>query len=139
MTKDEALQVELVRAIELEDPESSVVTPEDRVQAEAHARSATAAVKGGRTAGAFIAARADFASAVSRRVIRGSPGCFGEVAAALSQRALLLFALNAGFFANEFGIGKRQDLRAVPLLGTIASNLVVYVWLFLAPIRRRGD
>ncbi len=139
MTEDEALHVELVRAIELEDRESSLLTPEDRAQAETHARGASAAVKGRRSADAFIVARADFASA---RLATRHP----RIAALLRRSrwprwigvTLPLFALIAGFVANEFGTGKRLDLLAVPLLGTIVWNLVVYGWLLLALIGRRG-
>jgi len=140
MTEDEALHVELVRAIELEDRKSSLLTPEDRVQAEVHARGASAAVKGHRAADAFIAARADFASA---RLATRHPGIAGLLRRSRWPRwvgvALPLFALIAGFVANEFGTGKRLDLLAVPLLGTIAWNLVVYVWLLLALVGSRGD
>ncbi len=139
MTEDEALHVELVRAIELEDRESSLLTLEDRVQAEVHARSASAAVKGRRAADAFIAARADFASA---RLVTRNPGIAGLLRRSRWPRwvgvALPLSALIAGFVANEFGTGKRLDLLAVPLLGTIAWNLFVYAWLLLVLVSRRG-
>jgi hypothetical protein len=49
-----------------------------------------------------------------------------------------LWALVAGFIANEFGTGKRLDLLAVPLLGTILWNLLVYAWLLIALVNRRG-
>ena len=133
MTEDEARHVELVRAVEIEDRESTLLTREDRDQAETHARSASGDVKARRGADAFLAARADFASA---RLATRHPGI-----AALLRRSrwprwigwtLPLLALVAGFVANEFGTGKRLDLLAVPLLGTIAWNLIVYAWLVIA-------
>ena len=138
MTEDEARHVELVRAIELEDPESTLLTREDRNQAEAHARRAGVDVKARASANAFLAARADFASA---RLATRHPGI-----AALLRRsrwprwpgwAFPLLALVAGFVANEFGTDKRLDLLAVPLLGTIAWNLLVYAWLVVALFHRR--
>lgn len=138
MTEDDARHVELVRAVELEDREATLLTKEDRAQSGAHARAASAAVKGRRAADAFIAARADFAST---RLITRHPGIAGLLRRSQWPPwlglALPLLALIAGFVANEFGTGKRLDLLAVPLLGTIAWNLVIYIWLFLAVFRRR--
>ena len=138
MTEDEARHVELVRAVELEDREATLLTREDLAQAESHARGASGAISARRAADAFIAARADFASA---RLATRHPGI-----AALLRRshwprwlgvALPLLALVAGFLANEFGTGKRMDLLAVPLLGTIAWNLLVYAWLVMALLDRQ--
>jgi hypothetical protein len=50
---------------------------------------------------------------------------------------LPLLALAGGFAANEWGNAKRLDLLAVPLLGTIAWNLIVYLWLLLGSLVRR--
>ncbi len=141
MTEDEARYVELVRAVELEDREASLLTVEDRAQSESRARAATAAVKGRRSDDAFIAARAGFAST---RLTTRHPGIAGLLRRSHWPRwlgiALPLLALVAGFVANEFGTGKRLDLLAVPLLGTIAWNLLIYIWLLLALFRRSaGD
>ena len=139
MTEDQARHLELVRAVELEDRESTLLTREDRDQAEAHARGTGVDVKARSGATAFLAARAELACA---RLATRHPGI-----AALLRRsqwphwigwALPLLALVAGLVANEFGTGKRLDLLAVPLLGTIAWNLVVYAWLLLALVGRRG-
>jgi len=140
MTEDEARHVELVRAFELEDRESTLLTREDRAQAEAHARATGGMVKAGDGAHAYLAARAGFASA---RLATRHPGI-----AALLRRsewprwlgwAVPMAALVAGFLANEFGTGKRLDLLAVPLLGTIGWNLLVYVWLLVGLFARRKD
>jgi hypothetical protein len=140
MTEDEARNVELVRAVELEDREATLLTAEDRAQSEAHARAASAAVKGRRADDAFLAARAAFAST---RLTTRHPGIAGLLRRSQWPRwlgiALPLVALIAGFVANEFGTGKRLDLLAVPLLGTIGWNLLVYVWLLLALFRRSSD
>lgn len=138
MTEDEARHVELVRAVELEDREATLLTREDLQQAEAHARGASGDVKTRRGADAFLASRADFASA---RLATRHPGVAGLLRRSQWPRwlgwALPLLALIAGFVANEFGTGKRLDLLAVPLLGTIAWNFLVYLWLAVAIFRRR--
>lgn len=137
MTEDEARQVELVRAVEAEDRTGTLLTREDIAQAEAHARNTGGGVDKRRAADAFISGRAAFLSA---RLATRHPGL-----AALLRRStwprwvslgLPLFALATGFTANEFGTGKRLDLLAVPLLGTIAWNLSVYVSLLLSPLGR---
>ncbi len=133
MTEDEARYVELVRAVEQEDREGTLLTREDCAQAEAKARGASRAIKDRRAADAFIAARADFAAG---RLATRHPGIVALVRRSRWPRwlgiALPLLALVAGFVANEFGTGKRLDLLAVPLLGTIAWNILIYVWLALA-------
>ena len=137
MTEDDARHVELVRAVEIEDRDATLLTKEDRAQSEAHARAASAAVKGRRAADAFIAARADFAST---RLVTRHPGIADLLRRSQWPRwlglAFPLLALIAGFVANEFGTDKRLDLLAVPLLGTIAWNLLIYMWLLLAVFRR---
>lgn len=137
MTEDEARRVELVRAIEIHDPEAALLTREDRAQAEAHARAASAALRGRRATDAFIAGRAAFAAA---RLATRHPGIAGLLARSRWPRwlavALPLAAMVAGLVANEFGTGKRLDLLAVPLLGTIAWNILVYPWLIVTAFRR---
>ena len=138
MTEDEARAVELVRAIEGEDRDAALLTREDLAQAEAHARVGGGLGSERRDADAFIGRRAAFASA---RLATRHPG----VAALLHKSrwprwmgvALPTVALVAGFAANEFGTGKRLDLLAVPLLGTIAWNLLVYLGLGAALLQRR--
>lgn len=133
MTEDDARHVELVRAIEAEDREASLLTREDLAQAERHGRDAGAHLSGRHAPEAFIARRAAFAAA---RLGTRHPGIAG-----LLQRSrwptwfgigLPIAGLVLGFLANEFGTGKRLDLLAVPLLGTIAWNLLVYLWLLVA-------
>jgi hypothetical protein len=137
MTEDDARQVELVRAVEGEDRAGTLLTREDLAQAETHARNVAAEVSGKRADSVFIAARADFLTA---RLATRHPGI-----ASLLQRnrwpgwlgvGLPLLALATGFAANEFGNDKRLDLLAVPLLGTIAWNMLVYLWLLVAVFAR---
>lgn len=142
MTEDEARRIELVRAIELEDQESALLTREDRQQADLRARSSIGLKEGRKFERAFVAARADFAAArlLSRHkgladLLRRNrwPGWVGI--------GLPVFALGAGFLSNEFGTDKRLDMLAVPLLGTIAWNLTVYLWMLvtgLAHIGKKG-
>ena len=74
MTEDEARQVELVRAIETEDREATLLTREDRAQAEMQARAVSSSLKGRREGEAFIARRAAFASSrLAQRSPRLSP------------------------------------------------------------------
>lgn len=139
MTEDEARQVELVRAIETEDADAALLTREDREQADAHARAVTGVPAGRADEARFIAARAGFAT--TRLATRHPP------VAALSDPHdwarwlwwLVPFAaLIAGFVANELGSGRRLDLLAVPLLGTIAWNLLVYAALPFRGLGRRA-
>lgn len=138
MTEDEARQVELLRAVEVEDREGTLLTSEDRAQAEAHARADHAALTGQRAADAFIARRAEFASA---RLATRHPGI-----ARLLRRSrwpswlglvMPLLVLVAGIIASEFGTGRRLDLLAVPLLGTVAWNLLAYLWLIVGSFNRK--
>lgn len=133
MTEDEARQVQLVRAIETEDRTATLLTTEDRLQADAQARSADP--------GRFVTTRAAFAF---QRLATRHPGVVP-----LSDRTrwpgwigwtIPLLALVTGFAANELGTAKRLELLAVPLLGTIAWNLFVYLWTLADALRgRHGD
>lgn len=126
MTEDEARQVELVRAVESEDRAATLLTQEDRQQAEAHARARSDPGAGNQ----YLARRAEFAAA---RLVTRHPGIAALLGGSRWPRwaglALPLAALLAGFIANEFGTSNRLDLLAVPLLGTVAWNLLVYLWL----------
>ena len=135
MIEEEARHFELVRAVELEDREASLLTREDRAQADTRARSAAEGLKGRKFQHRYLASRAAFAA---KRLATRHPG----IAELLSQSrwprwigwVLPLLALAAGFLANEFGTAKRLDLLAVPLLGTVGWNLFVYLWLILAAV-----
>lgn len=137
MTEDEARQFELMRAVEVEDREFTLFTREDRVQADAQARS-SGSIENRRGADLFLATRAQFASAL---LISRHPGIAGVLQRSHWPRwfgwAVPVAALAAGFLSNEFGTGKRLDLLALPLLGTVAWNLLVYVWMVLSLFDRR--
>jgi len=139
MTEDEARKVELVRAVEIEDPEAVLLTREDRQQADGHARSREPAIEGRAAEQRFIARRAEFAAA---RLTTRHPGIAELLGRTGWPRwvgwAVPLVSLVAGFLANEFGTGKRLDLLAVPLLGTIAWNLLVYLGLVVAAATGKG-
>ncbi|MGB3796523.1 MAG: DUF2868 domain-containing protein [Alteraurantiacibacter sp.] len=135
MTEDEARRIELVRAIELEDRDSTLLTVEDRAAADAYARQAADAFKGTRFASRFLSARAEFAATrlTTRhkglaRLLKRSRWSNG-IGMAIAAAGLI-----AGFVANEFGTDQRMDLLAAPLLGTIGWNLLVYVWIIVAAL-----
>ena len=139
MREDDARAFELVRAFEMEDSDATLLTREDRAQADAVARSAAAGRSDRRAGQQFLLARAGFAAA---RLKTRHPGI-----ASLSARSrwpswvgvvLPLASLALGFAANEFSQGRRMDLLAVPLLGTIAWNLLVYLWLPIAAVKGIG-
>ena len=122
MTEDEARQVELVRAIELEDREGLLFTREDRDQADTRARAEVGGGTGRRADSRFVAARAGFAAT---RLATRHPGIAGllEKGGWTRWLAILLplVALAAGLLANEFGTARRLDLLAVPLLAAMGD------------------
>ena len=139
MREEDARAFELVRAFEMEDSEATLLTAEDRAQADAVALKAATGKSDKRSDREFLVARAGFAAS---RLKTRHPGI-----ASLSARsrwphwasgALPVLALTLGLVANEFGQGKRMDLLAVPLLGTIAWNLIVYLWLPVAAVKGIG-
>ena len=136
MREDDARAIELVRAIETEDADGALLTREDRAQADAAARSASVSLQGDRAERTYLAERARFAAA---RLETRHPGIAGLLARSRWPRwlgvVLPLIALVAGIVANELGAGRRMDLLAVPLLGTIAWNLLVYLSLPFAALR----
>jgi hypothetical protein len=109
---------------------------EDRQQAESHARAG--AIEGRVSEHRFIARRAEFAAA---RLATRHPGIAELFGRTVWPRwvgwAVPMVSLVAGLLANELGTSKRLDLLAVPLLGTIAWNLLVYVGLIAAVASRK--
>jgi hypothetical protein len=139
MNEDEARKVEIVRAVETEDSEATLLTREDRLQAEGYARAGNGPARTRTFEQTFVVRRAEFAATrlatrhpgLARLAERSRwPGWIGWAAPAV--------ALAAGFLANEFGTDKRLDLLAVPLLGTITWNLVVYLLIATTAVSGKG-
>lgn len=144
MTEDDARRVELVRAVELEDREEVLLTREDRHQADQRGRIAAAQATGRNSDHAFLVARADFAASRLRSRHSGLDRLFERSRwPRWPAIAVLIAALVAGVLANEFGNDKRMDLLAIPLLGTIGWNLLVYVLILFGAtnrlLRKRTD
>ena len=134
MREDDARNLLLVLAIEREDAEGALLTAEDRARADAAGRAASAGHKAARADAKFLAGRANFAAA---RIATRHPTVAGALGAthwpAWLGWAVPLAAFLAGTLANEIGNGRRLDLLALPLLGTLAWNLAVYLWIIAAP------
>ena len=139
MREDEARALELVRAVEIEDGEGTLLTREDRAQAEAAARQAVGRATGKKAERTFLASRSLFAAG---RLATRHPGLARLLDRTRWPRwiviVLPLAAFAIGLLANELGQGRRLDLLAVPLLGTIAWNLLVYASLPFSALRGRG-
>lgn len=128
----------LVRAIEAEDTEGLVLTPEDRRFASAAALSDHPLSESGSPAqtAAFLVRRAELALTRLlsrypnlRRPLTLSqwPGWLGW---AVAGGALLI-----GLATNVIE-GRQLNILAFPLLGMLAWNLLVYLWLAAAAVRR---
>lgn len=138
MTEESARNFYLVRAVELEDRENSLLTTEDRGQAELKARPHLR--KGDpKSEETYLAQRAAFAAGrlstrfpLAGRVLTMSRWPHGI------NWALPLAAFVAGALANELSNGRRLDLLALPLLGVLAWNVLLYLWLLLHPLIGRG-
>ena len=132
MKEDEVRRLLLVRAIEREDADATLLTEEDRRQADLAGKAAMGEGPERRADANYLARRAEFAAG---RVATRHPA----VERALGWTrwpswigwVLPLAALIAGYLANELGNGKRLDLLAVPLIGLFAWNLLVYLWIVL--------
>lgn len=142
MTEDDARNLLLVRAVEIEDRDEALLTREDRIQANAAGLAASSGQRDGKRADErFLAGRSGFAATrlttrhpLAATVLRHSrwPAWLGW--------AVPLAALVLGLFTNEIGSGKRLNIIAFPLIGMFAWNLAVYLALaaqtVLAPFRR---
>jgi hypothetical protein len=138
LREDDARNLLLVRAIEREDAAGDLLTGEDRMRADAAGRAARGdGRKGSGRKGEdrFLAARARFAAA---RIATRHPAAGSALAAAQwpawANWAVPLAAFVLGVTVNEIGNGRRLDLLALPLLGTLVWNLAVYLWILAAPL-----
>jgi len=139
MREDNARHIELVRAIELEDREAALLTLEDRLAADAQARAVAGNLKSRKFELAYLAARADFAAARLTTRHSGLAGLLGRSNWPRWVNIVVpLVALAMGIIANEFGTDKRLDLLAAPLIGTVAWNLAVYLWVIVDALVRSG-
>ena len=138
LNEEGARDVLLVRAIETEDVSAVVLTREDRAHAGAAALggSSLAGVNDARATAAYLKRRAEVAlerlgsryPAIERvRTLSGWPPVLGWV--------LPVAALVAGLAANSFE-NRQLNILAFPLLGMLAWNVIVYVSLIIAILRR---
>jgi hypothetical protein len=138
VNEDDARLLMLVRAVERADPDAALLTREDRREADAAGRTGLP-TDPRRADDAFLAQRARFAAGrletrqpVVSKVLKAMrwPGWIGL--------AVPLLALAAGLIANELGNARRLDLLAIPLLGTFAWNVLVYLWIAIDSVRRKN-
>ena len=128
----------LVRAVETEDSDGLVLTPDDRQYATAAALASAplGSAAGARAKAAFLAHRAQHAI---ERLVPRYPGL--ELTRKLSRWpawlgwALPLAALLIGLATNIVE-GSRLNILAFPLLGMLAWNLLIYAWLTIGVLRR---
>ncbi len=138
LNEEATREVLLVRAIESEDAAAAVLTRDDRQYASTRALNSTPLreTADARQAAAFMAHRARYA--LDRLVARYP----------MLQRArnltrwpktlnwvVPMAALVIGLATNAID-GDRLNILAFPLLGMLAWNLAVYVWLLLSSVRR---
>lgn len=133
-----AREVLLVRAIESEDPEMAVLTREDRHYATAAAlgEHPLAERASGRDIARFLHRRAELAL---ERLLSRFPAlrraCGLSRWPAWLSWAVPLAALVLGLVSHRLD-GARLNILAFPLLGMLAWNLAVYLWLLAGTLRR---
>ena len=133
LREDDARRLWLVRAVEASDSGEQLLTHEDRAEAEAYARGEVSGT-GKRSQAPFLAARSRFAS---ERLESRHPAIARALAHSRFPRWLQLvpgLAFFAGMISNELDGGNRLELLAFPLLGVIAWNIAVYLYLALKPL-----
>ena len=142
LPEDDARRLLLTRSVELHDADHQLLTHEDRTQADAHARGEIAG-KGKKAQAAFLAERSRFATA---RLESRHPAIARALKHSRFPRALYWLpglAFVAGALSNELDGGNRLELLAFPLLGVIAWNVAVYLWLAADTLfgkrRKRGE
>jgi hypothetical protein len=144
LNEDSARRFLLVRAVESEDASETLLTRDDRHYATgaalAQATAGETVRRGdGMTASdeAFLARRSDFAfPRLSARFPAVGRVCRSARWPAWIGWALPLAALALGAASNEIDSGQRLNIIAFPLIGMLAWNLAVYLWLFVGVLRR---
>ncbi len=138
LPEDAARDVLLVRAVESEDPQAGVQTRDDRQYATAAALSAAPLGESAdrRQTAAFLARRAALAldRLVARYPMLQRPRNLTRWPRWLNW-VLPLTALVVGLATNAIE-GDRLNILAFPLLGMLAWNLAVYLWLLVTAVRR---
>ena len=147
LREEDARRLLLVRAVESEDAGETLLTREDRQQANAAglgARDAGGGRGGRRGDEAFLAGRAGFAYG---RLATRFPAVAKASRASVWPRwidwAVPAAAFVLGLIANELDSGQRLNIIAFPLLGMLVWNFAVYALLALnlarRAVRRGGD
>ncbi|HVF62787.1 MAG TPA: DUF2868 domain-containing protein [Casimicrobiaceae bacterium] len=132
MNEQDALAVTAVRAVEVIDRERTLWSDADRAWA---SRAAAEVVGEGATADVFVARRA--ALAFERLGQRYPP--LRRAVAALRWRswigvALIVLAFIVGVAIDRIGEARQINLLAPPVLGLLAWNVGVYLWLLMAAL-----
>ena len=134
MDERAALLTLAVRAVETADRERRTWTDEDRAWA---SRAAAEVVGEGASPAHFVAQRARLAW----QRLASREAAFVRAVERLHWRpaiggGLLLVALAAGLALERIGSEQRINLLALPVLGLLTWNLVVYFWLFASLLLR---
>jgi hypothetical protein len=125
----------LIRAIESEDGEGAVLTREDRQYVTAAALRDEPPGDTASTTGRFLHRRAHLAlERLTARFPALRHACGLSRWPAWANWAVPLVALLLGFISNRLD-GDRLNILAFPLLGMLAWNLAVYLWLAIGALR----
>lgn len=129
----------LVRAIESEDGEGAILTREDRQFITATALRDEPPGDTSAGTGRFLRRRAELAL---ERLTARFPALHRVATLsrwpAWANWAVPLTALVLGFLSHRLD-GDRLNILAFPLLGMLAWNLAVYLWLAVSALRRGGE
>jgi hypothetical protein len=137
VNEDDARRVLLVRAVEIEDSAEALLTREDR-QAATAAGLADGFDPSRNGDERFLAQRAAFAfGRLTTRFPLIEQACRASQWPRWLGWAVPGVALLLGVATNEVGNGKRLNLIAFPLIGMLAWNALVYLWLIVSALRRR--
>ena len=135
LSEPAAREVLLVRAIESEDAEGAILTREDRQFVTAAALRETAPGEDAASTGRFLQHRAKLAlERLTARFPALRRACGLSRWPAWANWAVPLAALVLGFVSHRLD-GARLNILAFPLLGMVAWNLLVYLWLAIGAIR----
>ncbi|SBT10046.1 conserved membrane hypothetical protein [Candidatus Accumulibacter aalborgensis] len=136
MNERDALLTTALRAVETVDGDRRLWTDDDRSWS---SRAAAEVVGAGASPAVFVARRAHLAF---ERLASRDAG-FVRAVAGLRWRAgigmaLIVLAFLAGVATDHLGSGQRINLLALPILGLLAWNLLVYLSIAAGWLRRQG-